>query len=83
VVSSIAKNVLATHQAATDPLFDEGVDAQHELNRSFVKMGVLKSSMNLVSSTRLSQTAASKPVPSYALYRFHQRMSQIASTVLR
>jgi len=70
-------------KAETDTLFDEGVYTQHELNLSFVKMGVLKSRMNPVYCTRLSQAAASNPVPSCAIHRFHERMSQVASTGLK
>ena len=74
------KMFLQRMKAETDTLFDEGVYTEHELNLSFVKMGVVKSRMNLVSCTRLSQAAASKPVSSYAIYRFHERMPQVAST---
>ena len=74
------KTFLQRMEVETDTLFDRGVYTQHELNLYFVKMGVLKSRMNLVYCTRLSQAAASKLVPSCAIYRFHERMSQVAST---
>ena len=74
------KTFLQRMEVETDTLFDGGVYTQHELNLSFVKMGVLKSRMNLVYGTRLSQAAANKLVPSCAIYQFHERMSQVAST---
>jgi hypothetical protein len=40
------------------------------------------SSRDIVDCTRLSGSPSRKPAPSWASYRFHQRMSQVASTPL-